>query len=209
MTELVIKDHPVRKRGTHKKGKSIEFATFVGIDGEGINVNLNTCYLCTHPREGHDPRHPFVEEHRYTLLAAAKETHEIQGSVPEKGLSIENLSTRECLDLILDIPLSHKIFAYAFGYDLTCMLRDVDNKSLYRLFRPELRARSGADAMKGPYPVRWECGQFLYFLNLQGTKFTVTRYDRCSSCLEADRKHRFGTRPRRCDSCQSSKRRQV
>jgi hypothetical protein len=211
--ELTIRDHPKRKRGTHQKAKSnsVEYVTFVGIDGEGINVNLDTCYLCKLSRAEHThPQHPFVEEHRYTLLAAAKETWDIQGTLPEQGLSIENLTTRECLDFILDIPYSHKIFAYAFGYDLTCILRDVNDSSLYKLFRPELRARKGKDAAMGPWAVRWEAGdQFVYFLNLQGTKFSVSRYERCSFCWEADRKYKKGRRHRLCDVCRLTKRRQV
>jgi hypothetical protein len=220
-TELTIRDHAVRKHGTHSKGKGVEYATFVGIDGEGINVNLDTCWLCKQPKNAHTKlvEHPFVEEHRYILLAAAKETHETQGTLPEKGLSTENLSTRECLDFILDIALSHKIFAYAFGYDLTCMLRDIDDESLFKLFRPELRARKGPNAIMGPWPIRWESGQFLYFINLQGTKFSVTRFDRCPSCWEADRnwnarygaqkKGRRAPRHVRCDACKDSRRRQV
>jgi hypothetical protein len=202
-TDLTI---PSKRSSIGKKPKNnIEYQTFVGIDGEGISVNTDVCYLCLLPRISHgDCLHPFVEEHRYVLLAAAKETWDIQGAIPEQGLSAENLSTRECLDFILDIPLSHKIFAYAFGYDLTCMLRDVDDESLYKLVRPELRARKGPEAIKGPKPVRWVYRQFLYLLNLQGTKFSVTRFEQCPECVEKRK-----SRKRMCFDCLATRRRQV
>lgn len=201
-------EHPKKKRNRGpKKPRNIEYQTFVGIDGEGINVNVDSCFLCGIPRISHQyQEHPYVEEHRYTLLAAAKETYDIAGVLPDEGMSAENLSTQDCLEFILDISGSHKIFAYAFGYDLTNILRDVDNESLFLLFRPELRKREGILAVRGPKPVRWEKNQHLYYLNLQGTKFSVIRYELCQECRGKNAKGRW---KRMCPTCKATKKRQV
>ena len=119
--------------------------TYIGIDGEG---------------QGR-------KDHRYVLLAAATESGDRQWSV-----AAERLSTKQCLDFILSLPSRNvKIFAYSFNYDITKMLEDVDNETLYKLFRPELRKRAAEEEAKGPKPVLWNG----FLLNLQGTKFTVQR----------------------------------
>jgi hypothetical protein len=147
---------------------------FIGIDGEGQGRL----------------------DHRYVMLAAAdrecKKTWCIEA--PEDG----RLGTIECLDFILALPIANtKIFSFSFNYDLTKILTDVSDEVLYRLFRPELRARqheafgdpcrwcgkkpeehiivkNPLEALKGPRAEFWEG----YYLNLQGTKFTVKREDR-------------------------------
>lgn len=121
---------------------------FAGIDGEG---------------QGR-------EEHRYVMLAWSDSTltHKAAIEAKEGG----RLSTKECLDFILSVPLSARLFAFAFQYDLTKILTDLDDRSLYRLFRPELRQRkSKEERKKGPIPVYWED----YHLNLMGSKFTVMK----------------------------------
>lgn len=121
---------------------------YIGIDGEGQGRG----------------------DHRYVMLGASDE----HGEFAEVLQAHEGgrLGTRECLDFLLSLPTKRtKLFTYSFGYDLTMMLREVDDKTLYMLFRPELRQRHGAEAMKGPIPVRWRG----YRLNLQGTKFTIRR----------------------------------
>lgn len=123
------------------KEKALPF--YVGIDGEG---------------QGRD-------NHKYVLLAAARASG--------VGWHVENpngLSTKTCLDMILSLPAEARIFAYAFNYDLTMMLRDLPNEHLYYLFRPDLRQRPQKFAALGPRPIFWEG----YSLNLQGTKFTVS-----------------------------------
>ncbi len=122
---------------------------FIGIDGEGSG------------------RFP----HNYTLLAASYEDNSDSWHVVP-GAGRKSLTTKECLDMILELPTRRtKVFSFSFNYDITMMLRDLDNESLFHLMRPEMRQRSGPDAFKGPYPVYWEG----YLLNLQGTKFTVRR----------------------------------
>jgi hypothetical protein len=130
-------------RNIYKRKEKPHF-TYLGIDGEG---------------QGR-------KHHLYTFLACSDEYGEIKESVGNEN----GLSTRECFDFILDLPNSnHKIFAYAFNYDLTKILTDLDNQTLYMLFRPELRQRPAHEAVKGPYAVLWNG----YKLNYQGTKFTL------------------------------------
>ncbi len=108
--------------------------------------------------------------HRYVLLAASDE----QG---ERHWHIENqngLSSDQCLKFLFELPLYVKLFTFSFNYDLTKILTDLDERALYYLFRPELRQRYGKEAYKGPYPVRWNG----WYLNMQGTKFTVARVEK-------------------------------
>lgn len=115
---------------------------YVGIDGEG---------------QGR-------EDHRYVLLGAASNDGRTWDVQNPRGLD-----TKVALNFILELPYQARIFAYAFNYDLTMMLKDLPNEHLYYLFRPELRKRSKRGGSLGPHPVHWEG----FRLNLQGTKFTV------------------------------------
>ena len=121
----------------------------IGIDGEGV---------------GRD-------DHRYVLLARAaeNETHAAHIEAPPGG----RLSTKACLDFILDTPGKARLFAYAFHYDLTHILRDLPNGQIYRLFRPELRL-GGSEKNPKPQPIVWRG----YSLNLVSRKFTVSRKGR-------------------------------
>ena len=127
-----------------------ERLTYIGIDGEGVGR----------------------KEHNYILLAASKEDGSQTWSVTANP-RIGRLTTRECLDMILELPTRHsKIFSYAFNYDITKIITDLPNKLIYQLFRPNLPERKRPGNFKfqnGPLPVEWED----YKLNLQGTKFTV------------------------------------
>jgi hypothetical protein len=123
--------------------------TFIGIDGEGQGD----------------------KEHRYNLIGAATEGGERTWHI--EAAEGERLTTIECLDFILSLPSKRtKLFAYSFNYDLTKILTDLPNEKLYKLFRPELRQRTGDAAKMGPKPIRWKG----YSLNLQGTKFTLKRH---------------------------------
>ena len=125
---------------------------YLGLDGEGI---------------GRVP-------HRYVLLAAGQEP--VPG-VPPRHWYVEDpkgLSTLQCLRFLTSLPRQLRgckvsIFAYAFNYDLTKILQDVDDERLYRLFRPELRKRTGELSFQGPAPLHWQG----YELNLIGSKFTA------------------------------------
>ena len=153
------KNRPSRKDTRKRTGAPN--VTFIGIDGEG---------------QGR-------ADHKYVLLAASTESGDKEWYV-EANPGIGRLTTTECLDLILSLPTRQtKIFSYSFNYDLTKMLMDLDNESLFFLFRPELRK-----GFFGPTSIEWcpscrrdedgnwdcTCGES-YWLNLQGTKFSVKK----------------------------------
>ena len=118
------------------------------------------------------------EDHRYIFLAVSSSDGTQRWSIDGKVESETDkrrvrLTTKESLDFILSIPKTKrtKIFAYAFQYDLTKILTDVDTRSLYRLFRPETRKRRPDDTRKGLIPIYWHG----YVINLQASKFTVKK----------------------------------
>lgn len=153
--------HHHRKREyRHRPDTNNRDITYIGIDGEG---------------QGR-------KDHRYVLLAASVEDGSESWIAEVSNPRIGRLQTVECLDMILQLPTKRaKVFSFAFNYDLTKMLMDLPDRTLYRLFRPELR--KGAF---GPSPIEWcpicrdECDDDghpeSYQLNLQGTKFTVARH---------------------------------
>lgn len=119
---------------------------YVGLDGEG---------------QGR-------ENHVYNMLCASDETGERTWVLESPDRNVQ-LKTEEILEFLTSFPRNVKLFTFSFNYDITKILTDVDNKVLYRLFRPEMRQRLGKDAFKGPRAEPW--GKWR--LNLQGTKFTV------------------------------------
>jgi hypothetical protein len=138
-----------RHRTSRIANKNANPPLYIGIDGEGQGRR----------------------NHRYVLLGASSEDGSQQWYIDNP----DGLTTEECLDFILNLPqVNVKTFGYSLNYDWTKILEDLPNETLYRLFRPELRQRTGADAVKGPKPVYWRG----YRLNLQGTKFTLSKGDR-------------------------------
>lgn len=136
-----------KRRARHDPRSTRERIRYIGIDGEGQGE----------------------KDHRYVLLAASDETGDVFSEYIQARPG-ERLYTTECLDFILEIPSHHtKTFAFSFGYDLTKILTDLDDESLFFLMRPELRKRIGKNAIKGPWPIKWNG----YELNLQSSKFTV------------------------------------
>lgn len=118
---------------------------WIGIDGEG---------------KGRDP-------HKYIMLAASEE----HGGWSNRVYNPNGLSTRACLEFIARIP-KKRAFSFSFNYDLTKMLWELDDMSLYYLLRPEHRQSQIEGAP--PIPIHWN----EFELNLQGTKFTVKQYDK-------------------------------
>ena len=155
---LYEQNHRARRQ-SYRDYRGKQDITYIGIDGEG---------------QGR-------KDHRYVLLAASDETGAQSWIAEVSNPRIERLTTVRCLDMILQLPTKRaKIFSFSFNYDITKMLTDLPDKTLYRLFRPEVRP-----GMFGPNPVEWcptcmdECEDDEhvepYQLNLQGTKFTVQR----------------------------------
>ncbi len=128
---------PDRNRGERKS----EAKPIIAVDGEGE----------TNP-DG---------KHIYIYMAAASEDGQIWETHDPRGLS-----TIRCLEFILGLPDEYKIFGYSLGYDLTMMLKDLDDWSLYSLLRPETRI--GENGFK---PIRWDH----YSLGLMNKQFTIRR----------------------------------
>lgn len=98
------------------KSDSIYTHEYIGIDGEGI---------------GRKP-------HRYVLLQAA--TEEGQTWTIE---NLKGLPSADALQFIIDTLDGSRVFSYGFGYDISCLLRDLPNEAIYRLLRPSFRYGSG------------------------------------------------------------------
>lgn len=130
--------------------KDRERAYCVGIDGEG---------------QGR-------ADHQYVMLAYSNDSGTIRNSIESQAGKA--LTTVECLDFILTIPPHAKVFAFAFQYDLTKILADCDDSTIYRLWRPDLRQRPPDKQHLGPIPVVWRG----YVLNMLGSKFTVEKAGR-------------------------------
>lgn len=85
---------------------------WIGVDGEGV---------------GRQP-------HRYVLLACS------DGDYVE---SRSGLSTVDCLEFLLELGTRDaRVCGYYLGYDWTKILADLDDRAIYPLYRPELRARN-------------------------------------------------------------------
>lgn len=144
-----------RKKRPYKPRPLKEFA-FFGIDGEGQNVQT---------KRG--------SRHFYNFIGVSDHSGKrIYQLDPRKGEL--RLRTEDCLNFLLSLPRTRaKFFSYSFNYDLTKILNDVDNGTLFLLFRPDRRRRA-IDEMKGPHAIPWTAPSGKKFLlNLQGTKFTL------------------------------------
>jgi hypothetical protein len=146
-----------------KKGPKRPFR-YYGIDGEGQDDYTWPNADGTRPRGAH----------RYKMLMCSSEDGSDVFMRQASDADGAELRTQECLDMLLELPSKRtRIFAYSFNYDLTMMLKDLDEASLYYLFRPDQRQRKVRQEL-GPWPVMWpDPREGPYALNLQGTKFSV------------------------------------
>ncbi len=141
-------------RKAHRGIRKRKEPTFIGIDGEGKT----------------DHHGPWPGKHRYTMLCASDERGHHYTIENPKGLR-----TKQCLDFILSLPNKKaKIFAYSFSYDLAKILEDVDDQTLYKLFRPNLRRRMNGK-QKVIVPVYWPPDKPQYSLNWINGRFTVRK----------------------------------
>lgn len=112
---------------------------YVGIDGEGIDR----------------------EPHKYVVICAASIDGRRWRYTDEKGIK-----TKDALEWLLTSLNGSRVFSYGFGYDITCLLRDLPDKTLYLLLRPNARYDKGKLR-----PVTWRG----YSLNWLQGKLTVSR----------------------------------
>lgn len=126
---------------THKRPLARD--TIIGIDGEG---------------QGRRP-------HLYTYLAASA----AEGD--EYSESIENpagLSTQHCLDFLVRLPARTLVVGFSFKYDLTKILKDLDDESIYKLFHEKTRQTIVENRVVYK-PVEWSG----FRLNYMNRRFTV------------------------------------
>jgi hypothetical protein len=143
-----LEGHRQRTRSVYeqfRRHKHLDRKTlYLGIDGEGQGRDI----------------------HKYVLLAASDET----GNHSYYVENTDGLPTTDCFDFMLGLGSnSTRIFAFAFNYDLTKILSDLDDESIYTLFRPHLRQRRGKEKVKGPRHISWNG----YQINWQAAKFSV------------------------------------
>lgn len=125
---------------------------WVGLDGEGM---------------GRKP-------HRYVLMAYS----DITGKHSDSLYDANGLSTQDCLEFLLSLPVDARIAGYYLGYDWTMILRDMPNRNIYRLLRPELRYR-GSDEGNNFTPVLWKryklnyCGKMMRIAKKGGRSVTI------------------------------------
>lgn len=99
----------------------------LGVDGEGQG------------------RHP----HKYIYLAASTEDGRVFEVADRKGLS-----SQKCLGFLVALPEGAKCFAFSFGYDITKIIQDLPNRSIWALLHPEARAIPGTRARRHWVPWR-------------------------------------------------------
>lgn len=90
---------------TVRKARRAKGRPFMGVDGEGTG------------RDRHGRQH-------YMLLRAG----------PYECFTGRPLNTFDCLDFILSLPDTHILVGFAFGYDVTQILRDLPAERLARIF---------------------------------------------------------------------------
>jgi hypothetical protein len=159
------------KKQPKRSSKNLE--TIVAFDGEGQTFFVGGAGKRT---TDNWPAEPFVhfpdspaswqqqredwladapKKHLYTYLAAVNEHGECLGSVSDYQ---NGLSTQQCLDFFLSFACS-RMFGFSIGYDLAKILRDMPDRLLYLLVRPDKRkSKSG----KGQRPVIWRGYRFAY-----------------------------------------------
>lgn len=111
---------------------------FVGLDGEGL---------------GRKP-------HRYVMLCAA--------AIDGRKWAIEDakgLKSYDCLKWLCDTLDQCRVFAYGFGYDITCIIRDLPDSLIYDLLRPQRRYIRGKLR-----PIKWRG----FCINWLQGKLTIT-----------------------------------
>ncbi len=133
----------LRSRPYRKTPRCVD--RIIGIDGEG---------------QGRRP-------HLYTYMAAADE----QGYCWEVANEGKQLTTKQGLDFLLTLPRRTLVVAYAFNYDLTKILTDIDNNSLRLLFNEKSRAYRDVDGKIRYATVKWRG----YRLDYMNRRFTVAK----------------------------------
>lgn len=97
------------------------------IDGEGSNIGEKTVTFRKHNLRR------WVQKQNYSLLGATLQNDEYRCLVGENNQ--EQISTKKCLQFILDIPSEYLVVGYALTYDVEHWLRSIPNWRMERLLR--------------------------------------------------------------------------
>lgn len=106
--------------------------------------------------------------HLFTYLSAVDEHGDKRGSVA----SGEGLSTRACLDFLLDLGVP-RVFGFSLGYDFSMMLRDLPDEVLYLLVRPERRSHQLETGRVVHRPIYWRDFKLTYMKRRLGIQRVV------------------------------------
>lgn len=127
--------------------KKIRTHQFIGLDGEG---------------KGRAP-------HVYTYMGGADRTG-------RRVVDHRYPTTLSALEAIAAIPKRYTVVTFSFLYDLTKILADLPNESLYKLFRPETRQRWHYGARRLiTDPVKWHSFELDWCAGRFSVKRTFTR----------------------------------
>lgn len=80
----------------------------------------------------------YCKEHKYISLVWSN----ADGSLTDKIVSEQGLTTKQCLNFILSIPKHARIAGFAIGYDLTKILEEMPNEKIRLLTHPDLRPKN-------------------------------------------------------------------
>lgn len=136
-----------------RRGPSLHTNRFLAIDGEGGDRN---------------------GRHEYTLLVAAGKSREF--NVHNQG---EPLTTEQCLDFILSLPKEAKLISFFFNYDVTMILRGMDEDSIRYLIHRDARTSYAGKTVPctwGDYDIDWIPGK-LFTVRHNPTRVKRTVYD--------------------------------
>lgn len=132
---------PNRPRGRKKKPSEQPYVSF-DVEGEEVNG-----------------RHVAVEVNCVDEFGHVLLTHR----------NPHGLGTKEVLDALFTLPTTvTRLFGFALGYDRTVILKDLPNKALYLLLRPDLRTVKGKRHRRS-----WPVAFGDYDINFAGTAMLV------------------------------------
>jgi len=103
-----------KSNGPEERTRKTPERLIIGIDGEGF--------------DGKDG------VHRYVYMSASTKAGLVSEIENQKGLT-----TAEILEWIVSFPRGAQLFMFAAQYDWTHWMRDLSNRGLYSLWRPEER----------------------------------------------------------------------
>lgn len=125
-----------RKRDRHVNRRHLK--PFCGVDGEGGNIFVV------------DTRGAIVVRHEFYLLRAGEFV--LESSTPNRVVELKAI---ECLEFLADLPPDRLYVSFAFGYDVTMIIRHLPPNRVNALFEKQKRIIRDADGAETGryYPV--------------------------------------------------------